>query len=129
MFRIVRADPRDVEIAMAPMGAIIFMPALAVLGVDGDRVVGSGGLAWGGGRCWIWFGMLESKPRYALPIYRETLRMLKRAVQLGENAVWTVRDDRQPMSRKLLGMLGFELSGMEAAGDREVEVWRVSLHG
>lgn len=117
-FRIVRADPADVEHGL---GVEIDLPAVAVLGLDDGRVVGSGGLAWGGGRAWIWFKMIASRPSYALPIFRATQKMLKRAVQLGETKVFTPRDAREPMSEKLLTMLGFELFSIEQ--DQEVWVW------
>jgi hypothetical protein len=121
--RIVRADPRDVEHGL---GAIIDMPAVAVLGVDGDRVVGAGGLAWGGGRAWIWFKMITSKPDYAVPIVRATKTMLKRAVQLGESEVYTPRDAAEPASKKLLEILGFELFAIEQG----IEVWKwTAPHG
>lgn len=121
MFRLVRTDPAAVEVAFAVK---VDMPAVAVLGIDGDRVVGSGGLAWGGQRCWLWFGMTARKASYAVPIFRETKRMLRRAVQLGETGVWTVRDEAEPMSKKLLTMLGFELHGQEEIDGKSVEVWR-----
>jgi hypothetical protein len=117
MFRIVSADPKQVEHGL---GVEITMPAVAVLGFDGDRLVGSGGLAWGGGRAWIWFKMLESKPSYAVPIVRATRKMLRRAVQLGECEVFTPRDASEPMSLKLLTMLGFERQGDEGG----IEVWK-----
>ena len=40
-------DPATVEVALA---CKVDLPAVAVLGTDEGRVVGSGGLAWGGGR-------------------------------------------------------------------------------
>lgn len=118
--RLHRADPRSVAAALAVQ---IDVPAVAVVGLDEGRLVGSGGLAWGDGRCWIWFKMIETKPAYALPILRETRRMLRRAEQLGETTVWTIRDE-EPNSRKLLGHLGFEFIGIEAFGGVEAEVWR-----
>jgi hypothetical protein len=117
----VRADPAHVNAALA---IDIDLPAVAVLGIDNGRVVGSGGLAWGGQRCWIWFLMTERHPSYALPIIRETRRMLNRAVQLGEGSVYTPRDNREPQSEKLLTMLGFEYVGIEWARGAEVEIWR-----
>lgn len=119
--QIVRADPAQVEHSL---GAVITMPAVAVLGIDDGRVVGSGGLAWGGGRAWIWFKMMESKPAYAVPIIRATRQMLKRAAQLGDGVVYTPRDAGEPMSGKLLTMLGFELFAIEQG----IEVWKWS-HG
>lgn len=119
MIRIVSADPKAVEVALS---VAIDMPAVAVLGWDGDEVVGSGGLAWGGGRAWIWFKMVRSKPEYAAPIVRATRKMLRRAVQLGETEVYTPRDTREPRSEKLLNLLGFEMFGIEQG--EEIWVWR-----
>lgn len=121
--KVVRADPRDVEHGL---GVVIDMPAVAVLGIDDGQVVGAGGLAWGGGRCWIWFKMTAPKASYAVPILRATETMLKRAVQLGECEVFTPRDAAEPRSAKLLGMLGFELFAVEQG----LEVWKwVAPHG
>lgn len=121
MIRIVSADPRTVEVALS---VSIDMPTIAVLGWDGEEVVGSGGLAWGGGRAWIWFKMSKSRPEYAAPIVRATKKMLRRAVQLGEREVFTPRDAREPRSEKLLRLLGFEMFGEEQG--EEIWVWRPS---
>lgn len=124
MLSIERADPKAVEVALA---IDIDMPAVAVVGMDDGRVVGSGGLAWGGGRAWIWFKMLQSQPSYAVPIVRETKRMLRRAVQLGETAVFTPRDDAEPHSDKLLRLLGFEPTDETLRLDRDYLIWRWSV--
>lgn len=121
MLKIIRADPKTVE---AALGFDVDMPAIAVLGVDHGKVVGSGGLAWGRGKCWLWFAMPISKPGYAVAVLREARRLLKRAVQLGETSVFTPRDDEFPRSAKLLQMLGFERDGSMVAFDRQMEVWR-----
>lgn len=121
MLKIVPSDPRLVEVVFA---VEVDMPAVAVVGLDDGRVVGAGGLAWGQGRAWIWFGMIESHPSYAVPIIRATRRMLRRAVQLGERVVWTVRDADQPQSAKLLTLLGFVFSGLEVFRGHDVEVWK-----
>lgn len=122
MFRIVRADPAAIEVAFA---VDVDLPSVAVVGLDDGRVVASGGLAWGGGRCWLFFGTLESKPEYAVPIFREAKRLIRRALQLGEPAVWTVRDTGKPSSEKLLKMLGFAFHGIEPdRHGQEVEIWR-----
>lgn len=118
----VRVPPETVEIAL---GIVVNMPAVAVLGIDDGQVVGSGGLAWGGGKAWIWFKMLASKPSYSVPIFRATKAMLRRAVQLGETAIYTPRDANEPMSEKLLTMLGFELAEMQDG----VEIWKWAPHG
>jgi len=120
--QIISVDPALVEVEM---GVNIDLPAVAVVGVDGGEVIGSGGLAWGGGRAWIWFKMRRSRPQYAVPIVRATKRMLRKAVQLGETEVFTPRDASEAMSRKLLMTLGFEHYADEPTASGEmVEVWR-----
>ncbi len=120
MLQLQRADPATVE---AALGFEVDMPAVAVLGTDNGAVVGSGGLAWGGGRCWIFFKMVSSKPSYAVPIIRETKRMLKRAVQLGEREVFTPRDAGEPHSMKLLMLLGFEPVETMTIRGEQFDVW------
>lgn len=123
MLSIVSADPRSVE---AEFGVAVDLPAVAVLGLDSGEIVGSGGLAWGEGRCWIWFTMQRTKPGYAVPILRATQRMLRRAVQLGETQVFTPREADKPRSEKLLRMLGFEMIGHEMRLGQNMEIWRWS---
>lgn len=123
-FTIVRTAPETVE---HNLGVDINLPAVAVLGLDGGEVVGAGGLAWGGGRCWIFFMMAKPNPAYAVAIIRATKAMLRRAVQLGETSVFTPRDVEEPASERLLTMLGFELFAIEQGTDgidQEVWVWR-----
>jgi hypothetical protein len=117
MFEIVQVAPHVIEMAE---GIKIDMPALAYIGKDGDQFVGSGGLAWGGGRCWIWLRMDSSKPQYAIPLMRKTKALIDKAHQFGEAAVFTPRDPQFPTSEKLLTVLGFKLFAIENG----VEVWR-----
>lgn len=122
VLEVIRVDPRVVETAL---GADIDLPAVAVLGMDGEEVTGSGGLAWKEGRCFLWFTMPVSRPGYAVPVFRAAKRLLKQAVQLGETSVFTPRDDAFPHSEKLLRMLGFKQTGDSfAALGREMELWR-----
>jgi hypothetical protein len=123
VLEIVRADPRSIEIAF---GVDVHLPAVAVIGVDDDQIVGSGGLAWGGGRCWLFFTMPLTKPGYAVPVVREAKRLLRQAVQLGENSVFTPRDDAFPRSAKLLAMLGFEPAETMMIRGSNHEIWRWS---
>jgi hypothetical protein len=122
VLEVVRADPRSVEVAF---GVEVDLPAVAVLGIEDGEVVGSGGLAWGGGKCWLWFAMPGTKPGYSVPVFRAAKRLLKQAVQLGESTVFTPRDDAFPRSEKLLRMLGFKQTGESIATlGREMELWR-----
>lgn len=117
MLEIVAVSPAFVEIAE---GIKIDMPALAYIGRVGEDIIGSGGLAWGGGRCWIWLHIAKTDPTYALPIVHKTKALLAKARQLGETEVFTPRDAQYPTSKKLLTILGFRMHAIEQG----IEVWR-----
>lgn len=120
MLKIERADPYSVAVAL---GVEIDMPAVALVGIDGGVFAGSGGLAWGEGRCWIWFSVINGKPEYARPILR-TVKMLKaKARQLGETEIYTIRDTAFKSSAKLNRLAGF---GFYAIEDGQ-EVYRCIL--
>lgn len=114
--QILPVDPHLVEVSE---GVKIDMPSIAFIGLDGEKVIGSGGLAWGGGRCWIWLRVSGINPAYALPIMRQTKRLIAKARQFGETEVFSPRDAEYPTSKKLLTVLGFTLHGIE----NEIEVW------
>lgn len=117
MLQIVQVPPSAVEMAE---GIHIDMPAVAYLGIDDGKVVGSYGLAWGGGRCWIWLRIDHSCPSYALTVIRRAKALLKKAWQLGEEEVFTPRDAQYDSSEKLLKLLGFTMHAVEHG----IEVWR-----
>ena len=111
-------DPASVEVAL---DAQIDMPAVAFVGIDDGEVAGAGGLAWGAGRCWIWFMTRKApKPSYAFAAIRMARLMFRKAAQLGETEVYTTRDARYASSLKLLTMLSFEHVGMEQGH----ELWK-----
>jgi hypothetical protein len=116
---IIQVPPSTVQ---AMEGITIDIPALAYIGVDGGEVVGSYGLAWGGGRCWIWLNLPKGKPSYAITVMRRTKALLAKAWQLGEAEVYTPRDTEYPTSERLLTALGFKMLGIEEG----IEVWRLS---
>lgn len=120
MLEIIQVSPAVVEIAE---GIKIDMPALAYIGRVGDEIIGSGGLAWGNGRCWIWLHIAKSDPTYALPIVHKTKALLAKARQFGETEVYTPRDAQFSTSQKLLTVLGFRLHAIENG----IEVWRLDL--
>ncbi|MFK4060728.1 hypothetical protein [Brucella anthropi] len=117
VLRILQADPNLVQ---AAEGLNIDLPVLAYIGVDGDHIVGSGGLAWGQGKCWLWLTLQNGKPEYARPIVRMVDRLKRKAAQLGETEIYTPRDKQFATSERLLRFLGFELS--EAHGEQEIWV-------
>ncbi|RVH21434.1 hypothetical protein [Sinorhizobium meliloti] len=117
MLEIVRVPPTVVEIAE---GVKIDMPALAYIGIDDGEVVGSYGLAWGRGRCWIWLKLANGKPSYARTVIKRAKALLAKARQLGEREVFTPRDTEYPTSKKLLTVLGFRMHAIEHG----IEVWR-----
>lgn len=114
---IVQVDPSSVQ---AIEGIRIDIPAVAYIGIDDGEVVGSYGLAWGGGRCWIWLRLPNGRPHYALTVMRRTKALLAKAWQLGETEVFSPRDAEYSTSEKLLTVLGFRLFAIEDG----IEVWR-----
>lgn len=102
------------------IGVRVDLPALAFVGVDDGEIVGVGGLAWGGGRCWIWLQIDKPKPEYAIPLMRKTKALIKTACQFGDTEVYTPREACYETSEKLLKVLGFEPFAIEQG----VEVWR-----
>lgn len=121
MLRIIPADPRLVEVVLSVK---IDMPAVAFIGLDGETFAGSGGLAWGKGRCWMWF-TTSGQPQlsYAFATIRMAKVLFRKASQLGESEVYTIRDASFPNSKKLLELLRFEEVGVEDGQ----ELWRVLL--
>lgn len=118
--QIVQVDPSTVQ---ALEGIKIDLPAVAYVGIDDGEIVGSYGLAWGGGRCWAWLLLERGKPSYALAVAKRFKRLMKKAEQLGENAVFTPRDAKFKTSERLLTMLGFKFYGVEHGQ----EVWHWQL--
>lgn len=115
---IVQVSPAFVEIAE---GIKIDMPALAYVGIDDGEIVGSYGLAWGHGRCWIWLKLPNGKPSYARTVIKRARVLLAKARQLGETEVFTPRDAEFRTSMKLLTVLGFKHHSTTEHG---IEVWR-----
>ncbi|NLS19905.1 hypothetical protein HGP16_25535 [Rhizobium sp. P40RR-XXII] len=110
----------DASTAQAMEGVKIDMPAVAYVGIDDGVVVGSYGLAWGGGRCWAWLRLENGKPSYALTVMKRFKRLMLKAEQLGEREVFTPRDKQYHTSEKLLRLLGFQMHSIEM----DMEVWR-----
>lgn len=115
--QVVQVSPTTIEVTDKVK---IDIPAIAFVGIEDGEVVGSGGLAWGGGRCWIWLRVAASRRRYGLVVMHRTKALLAKAWQLGEREVFTPRDADYPTSEKLLKVLGFRFFAMENG----VEVWR-----
>lgn len=115
MLNILPADPHRVAVAL---NVVIDWPAVAFIGIDDGEFVGSGGLAWGGDRCWLWFTVLDSKPEYARPVMAMAKKLFRKAAQLGETEVFTIRDQSFATSPRLLKLTGFKFFAIES--DQEV---------
>lgn len=117
MLQVVQVSPTTIE---ATDQVKIDIPAIAYVGIEDGEIVGSGGLAWGGGRCWLWLRIANSRPKYGLAVMHRAKALLAKAFQLGEREVFTPRDSDYATSEKLLTILGFRLFAVEEG----VEVWR-----
>ena len=105
--------PCNPDLAANAVGLKIDLPVVSFVGIDGDEIVGSGGLAWGAGRCWIWFTVIRPEIRYAVAIVRMAKRLLVKARQLGERMVFTIRDPQFETSPRLMMLSGFQFYGIE----------------
>lgn len=121
MLTIHPADPYSIAVAL---NVTIDWPAVAYVGIDDDELAGTGGLAWGAGKCWLWLHVVNPKPKYARTLLRMAQKLQRKAAQLGETEVYTVRDQQYPSSAKLLKLVGFEL--VEIKDGQEVHIWRFS---
>ena len=122
MLTIHPADPARVEVAM---NVTIDWPAVAYIGLDDGEFVGSGGLAGGGGRCWLWFRSTKPKPEYAKPVLKMAALLIRKARQIGETSVFTVRDMQFDTSPRLLKLTGFKFHAVEIdANGQEQKVYR-----
>ena len=114
-------DPQQVAVALS---IEIDMPAVAYAVVDDEVLVGTGGLAWGKGRCWLWFTVIaEPKPVYGIVTALMGRKLKAKARQLGETTIYAVRDPEFETSSRLMKMTGFVLHGVEDGN----EVFRCDL--
>ena len=95
------------------LAGLFVVPVVALIAVDGEETIGAGGLAWNKGRAFIWFHMERPDPAYRFVVFREFRKMLKRAAQLGEREVFTIRDPNIETSPRLLKLCGFEFHSIE----------------
>jgi hypothetical protein len=116
-----------IRVTAADLGAVypgkIDFPVISYAIMQDEMLICFGGLCWlpmvddGPNRCILWLDYTNITKQHAFPVVRMARRMLKTAVQLGEDEVWAHRDDT-PTSERLLRMLGFERA--EEDGDH----WR-----
>lgn len=128
MVTLVRCAPEQIG---ALEGRGVHFPVVSYLGVEGDRILGAGGLAWMHGRCFLWLGLVDMTETRAIRIVRAARKMIRVARQLGETTVYCWRDEA-PHSAKLLALVGMTFHGMEevtfADGSTgEKEVWKSQL--
>lgn len=111
--------------AKALTGLDIDLPVICRIGMEGDKLIATGGLCFGGGRAWIWFHV-ENKPTQsiAMQAIRQARTMMRKAAQLGETEVYTLRDATFETSERLCKMAGFEKTDEIVEG---LEIWRHSL--
>lgn len=95
-------------------------PVIVYGGLEGNSVIACFGLLWSDGRCVLWFDVFTDVSAHKMAIVRWTERMKRQARQLGEKEIFVFRDDRFTTSERLLGILGFELCGCEAASGKEI---------
>lgn len=115
-----RFDPTD---HVRAMGLNIDIPAVGYVGTEDGEAVGCGGLAWGRGKCWMWFHVEQPQTRHARAVIRMANKMKALAMQMGDHEVYTVRDTAWPSSAKLLRVLGFEF----VSEHNGCEIHRVNL--
>jgi len=107
--------------AKALSGLEIDLPVICRLGMIEGKVVAAGGLAFGGGRCWLFFDIEEDCPKHVgLQALRQAKVMLRKAAQLGETEVYTPRNAAYETSERLCKMAGFEKTDEVLAGQ---EIW------
>lgn len=110
MLRIMPADPGLVEVAL---NIKIDLPAVAYVGHDKGVYVGSGGLAWSGGKCWVWFRTTNPQPRYALRVVRFADVLKRKARQFGETEIYAIREIEFETSGRLMHLAGFHFVGFD----------------
>jgi hypothetical protein len=120
MLTIHPADPYQVAVAL---NVTIDWPAVAFIGIDDGALAGSGGLAWGSERCWLWFQTSLQKPEYARPVLKMAHKLLRKAEQLGETQVFTVRDKQFETSPRLLKLTGFKFY----AAEHDQDIYRCEI--
>lgn len=107
-------------------GGEVEFPVVVYGGVEGDRVVACGGLAWLDGRCIGWLNVFCDISQHVPLLIRWARRVLRQAQQLGEAEIFVFRDEWHGSSGRLLSVLGFEMCGVVAETGKEIYSCRVS---
>lgn len=94
-------------------GLDVNLPVVAMVAMEDEQAIAAWGLAWHDSRCWLWLFLENPKPEYRWIVMREARKMLKRAAQLGNSEVYTVRDFEVETSARLLTILGFRFHRIE----------------
>lgn len=119
-----RVVPVDAAFLWQAIGMQIDMPVKAFVGIEGNRILGAGGLAWTEGKCWLFLQVFDLGHGHPVQVVRWGKRMLRQAVQLGETVVWTPRDEQYESSAKLLKMLGFKFVETDEKTGKEIYSWQ-----
>jgi hypothetical protein len=105
-------------------GLNVDLPVTCRIGMQDGRVIAGGGLAFGGGRTWLWFFVEPGAKHIAAQALKECRMLLRKAAQLGATEVYTPRDVQYPSSERLCKMAGFEKTD-EVLDGQEIWVWRL----
>lgn len=121
MLELHRVDGQTVS---RSIGLAIDLPVVAMVAAEDGEIIAGWGLAWNGGRCWLWFHTEVIDRRFSYVVLREARKMIARAWQLGETEIYAVRDASYASSLKLMKILGFVPISIEG----EQEIWRFWRH-
>ncbi|KAA3527047.1 hypothetical protein GOZ96_04720 [Agrobacterium vitis] len=105
------------------LGLMIDLPAIGFCAICEGRIVASFGLAWGNGRCWLWYYTEELQTRHKHVVRRQAARLKRMARQLGHDELFVVRDQQWETSARLVKLMGFEL--LEVIDGQEVHVCKL----
>ena len=105
-------------------GLSVSLPVACKVGMIDGRMIAIGGIAWGGGRCWLFFHV-DNPPRNILrQALAECRSLLRKAAQFGETEVYTPRDAEYETSERLCRLAGFVKTDEVIDGK---EIWRANV--
>lgn len=100
---VIRVTP---AVAEHLQGRRFSFPFTCYVGIEEGVFIGAGGLAWYHDRCWVWLGLMDMQRTRPNTLVRWARRIMRMAAQFDE-VVCCERDPHEPMSARLLTLLGF----------------------